>query len=284
MNRTFHYLVEPQDSGLLLQDYLRRREGYSRRLIILLKRGGITVNGAHRRMVDRVLTGDVIEVTLPEAENRLIPNFSLDVPIVYEDEDLVIFDKPAGMTVHPCSLHYQDSLGNFFAAHYGNALVFRPTTRLDRDTTGLCLSAKNTLAAGKLIPTLEKEYFAIAEGIVFPESGTIDAPLIRVPGSIITRKVDPAGQRAVTHYQTVLTRNGDTLLSICLETGRTHQIRVHFSHLGYPLAGDSLYGGHTDRIARQALHCGVLRFVHPTTGAKMEISTQLPEDMKQLLE
>lgn len=281
--REFCYEVPATDDGMLLQDYLKCRHGYSRRLIIDLKKGGITVNGEHRRMVDPVRGGDVIRISLGENdETNLIPNADLQADILYEDEDVVAFDKPANMSVHPCALYYNDTLGNLFAARYPG-LTFRPLYRLDRDTTGICVSAKNTLAAGLLMGSLEKTYFAVAEGYLPDDAGTVDVPLIRVPGSIITRKVDPAGQRAVTHYRVLRRSGGHTLLTLRLETGRTHQIRVHLAHLGYPLAGDTLYGGHDTMISRQALHCGELLLPTLPGRKEMTIISPLPEDMEQLL-
>ncbi|MBQ4051768.1 MAG: RluA family pseudouridine synthase [Oscillospiraceae bacterium] len=281
--REFIYEVPPADDGMLLQDYLKCRQGYSRRLIIDLKKSGISVNGEHRRMVDPVRGGDIIRIVLGELdETNLIPNPDLRADILYEDEDVVAFDKPADMSVHPCALYYNDTLGNLFAARYPG-LTFRPLYRLDRDTTGICVSAKNTFAASVLMGHLEKTYYAVAEGLLADDEGTVDAPLIRVPGSIITRKVDPAGQRAVTHYKVFFRSNGHTLLALKLETGRTHQIRVHLSYLGHPLAGDTLYGGHDDLIGRQALHCGELFLPALPGRTEMVIRSPLPEDMQKLL-
>lgn len=284
--RELRYEVTAADDGMLLQDYLKSRHGYSRRLIIDLKKGGMAVNGEHRRMVDPVYTGDVVTIRLGEGEGvNLIPNPRLQVPVLYEDEDLIAFDKPAAMSVHPCTLYYDDTLGNFFAARFEKeGLTFRPLYRLDRDTTGICVSAKNTLAAGLLMGRLQKTYYAVAEGLLSDDEGVIDAPLIRVPGSIITRRVDPAGQRAVTRYRVLRRTSSHTLLALTLETGRTHQIRVHLAHLGHPLAGDTLYGGHDTLIARQALHCGELLLPALPGRAEMVLRAPLPRDMKQLLE
>lgn len=283
--RTHCYTVEAGDDGLLLGDYLRLRHQYSRRLIIQLKKGGITVNGQHRRMVDPVAAGDVIQIRLGETETiNLLPNPDLQVPIVYEDADIIAFDKPAGMAVHPCTKYYNDSVGNYFAALFEKeGLAFRPLYRLDRDTTGLCLSAKNTLAASLLMGKLEKEYLAIVEGQLPQDEGTVDAPLIRVPGSIITRQVDPDGQRAVTHYRVLQRTATHTLLSLRLETGRTHQIRVHMAWLGYPLAGDTLYGGQDTLIRRQALHCHRLWLPASPERSELILTAPIPHDMAALL-
>ncbi len=288
---SYRYRVPEDAGGELLQDFLRRL-GFSRRIIIDLKKGGLSVNGQHRRMVDPVFAGDEILLTLGEEEEiNLIPNPDLPVSILYEDRDLAALVKPAGMSVHPCTLYYNDTVGNWFAAHYQNAdghgLAFRPLYRLDRDTTGIVVAAKNTLSAGMLMGHLEKVYYAVAEGYVEADTGTINAPLIRVPGSIITRKVDferEDAQRAVTHYQVLRRGNGHTLLSFRLETGRTHQIRVHMAYIGHPLAGDTLYGGHETLISTQALHCGQVTIpaVPALCREQMTLSVPLPEEMERL--
>lgn len=281
--RKFEYVVPPRFNGAKLQDFLKYAHHYSRRLIIELKRGGMAVNGAHRRMVDPVYTGDVVEIAFIEEGCDLVPNASLNVPIVYEDDDLVIFDKPWNMSVHPAADGVDDSLGNYFAYLYENTLTFRPVSRLDKNTTGLCMSAKSTLSAGLLIGTVEKEYIAIAEGVLPEDSGTITIPIGRVEGSIILRKPDPDGQHAVTHYTVIGRTSTHTMVQIRLETGRTHQIRVHFAALGHPLAGDTLYGGRDDLIPRHALHCAKMAFPHPFTGDPIAVESPLPADMQDLM-
>ncbi len=281
--KKFKYVVPKEFDGSLLQQFLMKGQGYSKRLVIDLKHGGISVNGKHLRMVDKVFEGDIVETEFSDNFTKLIPNPDLKVPIAFEDDDLIVFDKPADMPVHPSALYYNDTLGNYFAALFEKEqTAFRPINRLDRDTTGLCISAKTTLAANKISTTLKKEYFAIVKGKLEEKEGTIDLPLIRVPGSIITRKVDETGQRAVTHYKVIEEFEEFSLVSVILETGRTHQIRVHFSHIGHPLEGDTLYGGRDEFIKRQALHCGKISFLHPQTGALTEISSPLPDDMKKL--
>lgn len=282
--RKHRYTVSSADAGLQLQTYLRKRQGYSKRLIISLKHGGIWVNGAHRRMVDPVAEGDVIDIELGGDKIKLIPNASLKVPVVYHDSDIIVFNKPADMPVHPSATYYDDTLGNYFAALFQKEqIAFRPINRLDRDTTGLCLSAKNTLAAAKVAKSLQKEYVAIVQGQLSPSEGTIDEPLIRVPGSIISRKVHPDGQRAVTHYRVIEQFEDFALVAIRLETGRTHQIRVHFAYIGHPLEGDTLYGGRTQYIGRHALHCKELSFIRPEDDRSVRLIAPLPEDMACLV-
>ncbi len=280
--RNLQYIVPVEANGWKLESFLRK-QGYSRRLIIALKRGNLEVNGAHRRMVDPVFAGDEIRVRLgTEDHSKIVPNAALAVFVVQEGEDWVVYNKPAGMAVHPSFLYHDNTLANAFAAQYPE-ITFRPLNRIDRDTTGLCLVAKNVLAVGLLKQTVGKRYYAVVEGVLPKDEGTIDAPIVRVPGSIISRSVGENGQRAVTHYRVLRRLSRHTLVEVSLETGRTHQIRVHFSHMGFPLAGDALYGGHTDLISRQALHCGLLWFDDPQTGETVRLKCDFPEDMENLL-
>lgn len=217
-----------------------------------------------------------------QSGGALDENPDLFAPIVYEDNDVAVYDKPVDMPVHPSHLHRYDTLGNLFAAQHKD-MTFRPINRLDKDTSGLCAVAKNPFSAAKLSGNIEKTYFAVVCGKL-SGGGTIDAPIGRCDGSVITREVRPDGQRAVTNY-TVLGGSGKyTLVRIKLETGRTHQIRVHFAHIGYPLAGDDMYGGDISDITHQALHCGELEFTLPVSGEKICLSSPIRDDMKALLE
>lgn len=254
----------------------------SRRLVTRLKarEGGILLNGKHTRTIDRVICGDVVEIFL-EDDKYLEENPALSVPIVYEDADLVIFNKPTNMPVHPSHLHRDDTLGNFFSYLY-RGCSFRPINRLDRDTSGLCVVAKNALAAAALQRSIDKTYFAIVCGQISGE-GRISAPIAREDGSIIKRCVSDNGQSAVTDYRVLESGARYSYLRIKLQTGRTHQIRVHFSNLGFPLAGDDLYGGGMEDITEQALHCGEVSFTHPITGIEMVFSVEIRADMKRLI-
>lgn len=291
---SYEYTVGSSWDGKLLQDYFKEALGFSRRMIIDLKKGGLSVNGGHIRMVDPVHAGDHIRLTFGENEQiNLIPNPQLPVRLLYEDREICAMEKPASMSVHPCTLYYNDTVGNWFSAHYRtedgkNGIAFRPLYRLDRDTTGIVVAAKNTLAAGMLMGKLEKVYYAVAEGLIPSDAGTVDAPLIRVPGSIIIRKVDfsdPQAQRAVTHFRVLSRANGHTLIACKLETGRTHQIRVHMAYIGHPLAGDTLYGGHDSLLKTQALHCGevIIPAVKALSRAEMHIFRPMPAEMTALV-
>jgi len=226
-----------------------------------------------------VYDGDEIILKL-EDSSFLEPSGELEAVIAYEDENVVIFNKPSGMPVHPSIKHQGDTLGNYFAYLYPE-LTFRPINRLDSDTSGLCAVAKNAHSANLLQGNIEKVYYAVAEGII-EEEGVIEAPIARVQESIIVRCVSEDGQRAVTHYKRLAHNERFSFAEIHLETGRTHQIRVHFSHIGHPLAGDDMYGGGLDFINRQALHCGKMIFTDYVSGEKITVVAEISEDIKIL--
>lgn len=253
----------------------------SRRLTSKLKRaeGGITICGKPARTIDPVKCGDIVVISLCD-KVCLPPDMSLSVKTVFEDESLIIFDKPGGMPVHPSAKHRNDTLGNFFAARFPG-LTFRPVNRLDKNTSGLCVVAKDPFSAAVLQKSIDKTYYAAAGGSI-TEAGIIDLPIAREQSSIIIRCVRSDGRRAVTIYKPLAHSEKYTLLKIKLETGRTHQIRVHFSHIGHPLAGDDLYGGDCSDISRQALHCGEITFIHPLTHTPMSFSSPLPDDIRKL--
>ncbi|MDE6035140.1 MAG: RluA family pseudouridine synthase [Ruminococcus sp.] len=266
---------------LTLQKFLTEKN-VSRRLLTRLKRehNGITRNGVTIRTIDTVYDGDVISLKINDSK-FLTPNPALCIPVAFENENLVIFDKSAGIPVHPSIKHQGDTVGNCFASLYPE-LTFRPVNRLDKDTSGLVLIAKNTFSANILQKSCTKTYYAIVHGIT-DISGTINTPIAREQESIITRCVREDGQQAVTHYRRIAYNDKYSLLEIHLETGRTHQIRVHFSHIGHALAGDDLYGGMRTDIQRQALHCGEMSFRNPVTDETITIKSDIPDDMKNLM-
>lgn len=271
--------AEPSEDNMTALDLLRSR-GFSRRMVTSLKQsGGLTRAGEILRSVDRVRAGETIRVVMEDSEG-VVPNGSIRVAIAYEDEDIIIYDKPPFLAVHPSIRHYDDTLANAFAARFPD-ITFRPINRLDRDTSGLCVCAKNRLAAAGLTD-MKKVYFAVVMGDV-EQSGTVDLPIARERDSIIKRIVRADGKPAVTRFEPIERVNGRTLLKLRLETGRTHQIRVHMSHIGYPLCGDGLYGGDAS-ISRQALHCGETEFIHPITGKTISVSAPLPDDIRALLQ
>lgn len=264
---------------------LLRHLGCSSRIVTKLKQsGGVLVNGSIARTVDLLKKDDCIELSFMD-ESLPIANPLLNVKIVYDDEDIVVFDKPPFMAVHESLNYHNDTLANFFAFKYPSC-TFRAINRLDRNTSGLCLVAKNQLAAANLSSSRgkapHKTYFAIAAGQLFGE-GQIIAPIGRVNDSVIQREVRNDGQYAQTDYKVIECSKSATLLEISLATGRTHQIRVHFSYIGHPLFGDELYGGDTGLIERQALHCGVINFTHPLTREEISVTSALPDDFQRIM-
>lgn len=241
---------------------------------------GITRNGRLVRSIDEVFDGDEIILRLDDT-SFLEPNKSLNAQIVYENDNLVVFNKPSGMPVHPSIKHQGDTLGNYFAYLFPD-ITFRPVNRLDRDTSGLCIVAKNAHSANLLQDCCRKVYYAAVHGVT-DETGTISAPIARKEESIIVRCVRDDGQLAVTHYNRIGYNEKYSLERIYLETGRTHQIRVHFAYIGHPLAGDDMYGGSREDIARQALHCGELSFTEPVTGEEITVKAPLPSDIISLV-
>lgn len=283
MTRELSFVVTNAENGETAEKYLRNK-GFSHKLITKLKAsGGLTRGGELLRTVDRLSAGDTVCVRM-EDSGDVVPNPGVKAVIAYEDEDVVVFDKPPNLPVHPSIVHYDDTLGNLYAALYPNS-AFRPIHRLDKDTSGLVACAKNKLAAAMLCESggrIEKTYFAVISGEI-TQGGEIDAPIGRAEGSIIRREVRADGQKAVTLYEPMLCKNGRTLLKITLKTGRTHQIRVHFAYIGHPLCGDEMYGGDRSEIKRQALHCGKMKLKLPLTGEEIVIESPLPDDIGRLL-
>ena len=301
MDRSVTFRAAPSDAGETLGVFLRK-QGVSRHILTTLKRTrkGILLNG-EPVFTNRLLSvGDQITIFLRETEPPSpVEALPLPFPVIYEDEDLLVVNKPSGMAIHPSQGHHDNTLANAAAWYFqqkGEAFVFRCLNRLDRDTTGLLILAKNALSASILSAMLQKRqirrtYLAAVEGTL-PESGVIDAPIGRVPGSLIERRVDPeGGDAARTRYRRLLFRQlplpggGQqtcSLAAIRLETGRTHQIRVHMKSIGHPLAGDTLYHPETQLLSRQGLHSCALDFLHPITGKEMHFFSPLPRDMATL--
>ncbi len=293
MKRIFNYTVTAEYQGSTLLYYLKSKK-YSTVIITHLKRtkNGMQVNGVWTTVRHILSEGDIITVLLDEGKtsDNIVPT-PLPLSIVHEDEDLMIINKPANMPIHPSQGNYDNTLANAVAYYYSQKnepFTYRCINRLDRDTTGLLILAKHMYSAGLLSDMVAKreihrEYLAITEGLI-PESGTVNAPIARVDGSTIERCVDfENGEIAVTHYQRISYANGYSLVSLKLETGRTHQIRVHMKHIGHPLPGDFLYNPNYDIIKRQALHSHRLSFIHPITGMPMDFTAELPEDMASII-
>lgn len=286
--RHLEFVIGPQHSGKKIEWFLRGDQGISYRVVTQLKKDpvGILLNGIHARVIDRLREGDRLELNLPETGRALRPS-DRPVEILYEDEDVVVYNKPADMPCHPSGGHFDNTLANVHAAHMGGGeegTTFRPINRLDKGTTGTVVAAKNQLAAGKLWKQVEKRYIALVEGCLEKDQGVIDLPILRERPLEMVRVVDPDGQEAVTEYRVLARGPAHTLVECILHTGRTHQIRVHMSYLGHPLAGDDMYGGTRDIIGRQALHCGRVEFPHPVAEKRVTVLADMHNDMKEAIQ
>lgn len=262
--RRLDYRIPAELDGVRVDHYLRQTHGYSATLLRRLKTTDhILCNGKAIRMIDPLHQGDLLTICLDE-HCDITPNPFLKADIIFADEDLIVYNKPAFLPVHPSIGHAEDTLANLFAATQQGG--FHPINRLDANTTGLCLIARHAFAATALSGTVEKEYTALVCGHLTEKHGTICAPITREDGSIIRRAVSADGKYSVTHYQVLEEFDSCSLVQVRLETGRTHQIRVHFAHLGHPLAGDDLYGGNTSIYRHHMLSCTALTFPHPISG------------------
>ena len=268
--------------------YLMRTRGISSGLWKRIKHSGtFAVNGVPAIAARTMLrAGDIVSYELPIVSS--VTPEQLPLSIVYEDNDLLVIDKPAGQLVHPTTKEAHGTVANAVLGLYtarGISLDFHPCHRLDRNTTGLLLIAKHPEVQYQIAKqdALVREYLALIEGSLTPAEGTIDAPIARALPSIILRCVSPDGKPARTHYRTERTDGRHSLLRLRLETGRTHQIRVHLAHLGHPLLGDDLYGGSMDEITRHALHSARLTLTHPRTGERLTIESPLPMDMAHIV-
>lgn len=243
---------------------------------------GILLNNSQAKTNQLVYPGGVVSVTLPPEENDLPPE-EIPLEILRESAHAMVLEKPAGLVMHPTLSHKGGTMANGFAAlmaKRGQGIPFRPVGRLDANTSGLILCALNPYAAPILSSNFTKMYFALVQGTMPSTYGTIEAPIESCPDSAIKQQVAPGGKYAKTNYQVLEVGQGASFVAVWPLTGRTHQIRVHFAHLGNPLLGDWLYGGPQELLQRQALHCAGLRFTEP--GEKpCQIQSQLPQDLQQ---
>lgn len=295
MERTLTYDITEKNCTLPIGLFLKSM-GFSAGNLIALKKmpESILLNGRPAYVNAPLNDGDTVTVHIKESEASVkISPIALPLSIVYEDEDLLVLNKPADMPIHPSPNNYDNTLGNAVAYYYASRqipYVFRCVNRLDRDTTGLTVLAKHMISGSILSgmvaeKILQREYLAIVSGTLPSSLGTIDVPIARKNGSVMERCIDfETGEKAVTHYQVLDrdTKRNLSLLLIILETGRTHQIRVHMKHLGCPLIGDYLYNPDTSCISRQALHSYRLVFPHPITKEAMHFTAPLPDDMSSL--
>ena len=270
--RVIEYKIE-KDATILA---FLKSKGYSSRLISELRREekGIFLNSQRAKTTAGMHAGDILKITLPDGESE-IEAVDLPLEVVFEDEDILVVNKAAFTVCHPTRNHQGDTLANavaYYLQSRGRKCTFRAINRLDRDTTGLVVIALNRYSAGRLAGKIDKTYVALATGEI-KEDGTIDMPIVRVDERKILRQVGENGQSAVTHYKVIKSSPEATLLKIKLETGRTHQIRVHFKAIGHPLVGDTMYGKADDRIAHQCLHCSSVTFRHPVSEEKITLTS-----------
>ena len=287
------YTVLASEEGQKVSNILRNRLNISSRLLTKLKMNKkILVNDIPVFSSYIVNSKDFITIKIDFEEEDYIEAENIPLDILYEDEFLLAVNKPAGIVVHPSSYHLNGTLANGVKFYLNNNKKIHPINRLDRDTSGIVLFAKNEYIQEcmKQENTMQKEYLTILTGLLNEKYGTIDAPIARKPDSIIERIVDESGQNAITHYNVLkecFLNDIDLALSLVqvkLETGRTHQIRVHFTYKGNSILGDTLYGTETPLINRQALHAWRLSLVHPISKEQIMIEAPLPEDMKKVLE
>ena len=274
MNRVINYEISKENSNIKVYTFLKGREGYSSRLIRLLKarEGGILLNGAAVRTVDMLKEGDILTVNIPEDKSDIEP-VEMPLHIIYEDEDVLIINKPPYLAMHPTHNHQGDTLANavtFHLAKEGKGTAYKAMGRLDKGTGGLVVLALNHLAACRLSGNIQKEYEAIVKGQP-QSSGRIDVPIYR-PDPMITLRAcsyEKGTESAVTNYRVIERGEGQARVIFNLETGRTHQIRVHMAFIGHPLAGDSFYGDYRPEIGHQLLCCKKCSFIHPVTKENM---------------
>ncbi len=293
--RTLSYTVLPEDDNRLIKRVARSKIGISSHQLARAKAlNALCLNGESVHADHVVHTGDVITVSLIDDENDFeITPENVPVNVLYEDDDIIILDKEAPLATQSSPKQPDNTLENRMAYRYRDVenYVFRPVNRLDKGTSGLMCVAKHAHAQMKMAsqlhtPSFVREYLAVAEGIPNPLQGTIDAPIGKADGATVKREVREGGKESVTHYETIRTNGNKSLIHLRLETGRTHQIRVHLKHIGCPVFGDFLYGTEREDAlpGRFALHSAYVRFTHPITGEVMEFSAPLPDALSRLME
>ena len=283
------FVVSREMDGMCLRDFLRN-QGVSATLIkaVKYKTNGFWMDGKPVRTCDAVIVGQRVRFSLPPEQDTTVEAEDIPCTIVYESDHVMVLEKPAGMAVHPTLNYTNGTLANAYMGlleKRGEKGVFRPVNRLDKDTSGLVLCAKNAYAAPILAASAKKIYRAILGGVLPSPQGVIEAPIARAEDSIILRRVHPDGKPSRTEYQQeAVTQQELSLVAAKPVTGRTHQLRVHFAHMGCPVEGDELYGGKRDRIHRHALHCSEMWFTEPATGQTVWLTSSLPPDMQALLD
>lgn len=283
------YTIE--ENNKTIKQILKERLFISDRLLTFLKKNSLILYNNDKitnlNILARLNSTVTVDLNFEEDNNNIVP-IKMDLKIIYEDEALLIIDKPAGIPVHPSILHYTNSLSNGVKYYFDSINLkkkIRPVNRLDRNTSGIVIFAKNQYIQECLIHQMQtkefkKTYLAVVEGHLKKLNGTIDAPITRKENSIIERCVAENGEKSITHYK-VLKQNFEKnydIVECLLETGRTHQIRVHLSYIAHPLIGDTLYGNNSKYISRQALHAYKVEFIHPITNKLTQFTSDLPKD------
>ncbi len=289
MPRKIDYTVTEEYDGRKAIHFLRGHCGVSYRLMRTIKfaKDGMLRNGEYVRTIDRVKCGDIITICIPDDE-PLIPLQKAELDILYEDDDILVINKSPFMAMHPTHNHQGDTLANAVAAYLtenGKYAAFRAVGRLDKGTSGVVICALNKLSAAKLSGGITKEYVALVKGELNGR-GDVDVPIYR-PDPMKTLRAcsyELGVEAALTHWTVERKFDGATLVRLNLETGRTHQIRVHMAFIGHPLAGDNMYGDFMPEIGHQLLHCRKCTFVHPVTEERMEFEANYYTDFANALD
>jgi len=291
-DKLFTYILKTEDEGKKYQEILLRRFKFSRKLIQKLKIGEkVWVDGEFVYLTSRGESGQTLVVNINEKEPPSVPAEHIPLEILYEDDIFLAVNKPPGQIVHPNSRYQSGTLANAVSGYWesqGESRPFRPIFRIDRNTSGIVLIAKCRYAHQQIAELsaknkVDKKYLGLVEGRFPYENGKFSSPIRLTSGSKIIRETHPDGQPSLTKYRILQRYQDYTLLEFILLSGRTHQIRVHCQDSGYPLLGDDLYGGNTNRISRQALHCHIYHFTHPLTSKNIKIEAPLPQDMNSLI-
>ncbi len=286
MKKEIEISIEKESEGKKIEHILKVKAGLSETLIRRLKRteGGILLNGKPAKIIEKVSFGDLIKVAVTEKSSQNIIPVKTPLDIIYEDEDILAVNKLRSMPTHPSKGHREDTLANGVIYYLGKGSKFHVITRLDRDTSGVVLIAKNPVSAAFLTDEMKngriaKEYVAVINGVLNPQDGIITAPIKKKNESGILRCVSPDGKEAVTKYKTVKIQDGISLVNLFPVTGRTHQLRVHMSYMNCPIYGDSLYGA-VQKGERTLLHCRKISFIHPVTKENISITAPWCDDIE----
>ncbi|HEK4626695.1 RluA family pseudouridine synthase [Clostridioides difficile] len=291
-NQRYNLISYTNEEEMTLKEVLLDKLNFSVRSLSKMKREkSVLVNGVYKKPSLKVYSGDLIEVKIDEEKANFEPQ-DLNLQIIYDDFDIIMVNKPPFVVVHPTKSHYDKTIANGISYYIDNQkenVKIRFVNRLDMNTSGLVIVAKNayahhTLSTAMSENKVEKKYITVVDGIIKENEGTIDEPIYRPTEDSIKRIIDERGQSSVTHYKVIERLENATVLEVSLETGRTHQIRVHMAHIGHGIIGDELYGYVDEElINRQALHAYKLEFEQPRTKEKLKFKADIPEDMKELI-